>query len=241
MRKSIRIALVGDYNADVPAHKAIPAALALAGNALDCDVQGHWIGTAEIAGSIDAKLAGWAGIWLVPASPYDDEAAALETVRFAREGGVPFLGTCGGYQHALIEYFRSEIGIMGADSLENDPTVTDPVIAPLACALIEVMGDVHFLPGSRMAALHGCPVVQEGYRCSFGINADYEARLAGSGLVICARDGAGDPRGFELEGHPFFFGTGYQPERAALAGRNHPLVNAFVQATMRRLEMTVAA
>jgi CTP synthase (UTP-ammonia lyase) len=36
--------------------------------------------------------------------------------------------------------------------------------------------------------------------------------------------------GPHLEGHPFFVATLYQPERAVLAGRSHPLIAAFVAA-----------
>jgi len=32
----------------------------------------------------------------------------------------------------------------------------------------------------------------------------------------------------ELEGHPFFIATLYQPERAVLTGRSHPLIAAYV-------------
>jgi CTP synthase (UTP-ammonia lyase) len=34
----------------------------------------------------------------------------------------------------------------------------------------------------------------------------------------------------ELQGHPFFVATLFQPERAALQGDTPPLVRAFVQA-----------
>ena len=45
-----------------------------------------------------------------------------------------------------------------------------------------------------------------------------------------ARDEAGDVRAVELEGHPFFIATLFQPERAALTGRSHPLIAAYVAA-----------
>jgi CTP synthase (UTP-ammonia lyase) len=47
---------------------------------------------------------------------------------------------------------------------------------------------------------------------------------------VSARDAAGDVRAAELDGHPFFFGTLYQPERSGLDGRRHPLIAAFVAA-----------
>jgi CTP synthase (UTP-ammonia lyase) len=34
----------------------------------------------------------------------------------------------------------------------------------------------------------------------------------------------------ELDGHPFFVATLYQPERSGLAGRRHRLIAAFVGA-----------
>jgi CTP synthase (UTP-ammonia lyase) len=37
-------------------------------------------------------------------------------------------------------------------------------------------------------------------------------------------------RAVELRGHPFFFGTLFQPERTALRGVLHPLVHAFLAA-----------
>jgi CTP synthase (UTP-ammonia lyase) len=49
----------------------------------------------------------------------------------------------------------------------------------------------------------------------------------------CAPD-AGDLRAVELGGHPFFVGTLFQPERAALKGEPVPIVNAFLEAIRAR-------
>jgi CTP synthase (UTP-ammonia lyase) len=38
-------------------------------------------------------------------------AATLEAMRFVRERGVPYLGTCAGFQHALIGLTRNVLGI----------------------------------------------------------------------------------------------------------------------------------
>ena len=48
-------------------------------------------------------------MWTVPASPYENTAGALDAIRFARETRRPFLGTCGGFQHALIEFARRRL------------------------------------------------------------------------------------------------------------------------------------
>jgi CTP synthase (UTP-ammonia lyase) len=35
---------------------------------------------------------------------------ALLAIRHARESAIPFLGTCGGFQHAVLEYARNVLG-----------------------------------------------------------------------------------------------------------------------------------
>jgi CTP synthase (UTP-ammonia lyase) len=35
-----------------------------------------------------------------------------------------------------------------------------------------------------------------------------------------------------LPAHPFFIGTLFQPERSALTGQSHPLIEAFVKAVV---------
>src|SRR5262245_43178094 len=121
MRPSVRIALVGDYSPEVPAHIAIPRALALAAEVVECDVAPDWIATPELASGADDRLAAYHAVWCVPASPYASMDGALNAIRFARETGRPFLGTCGGCQHALIEYARGPLGLAGADHAESNP------------------------------------------------------------------------------------------------------------------------
>ena len=43
----------------------------------------------------------------------------------------------------------------------------------------------------------------------------------------------GDLRAIELDDHPFFVATLWQPERAALQGRRVPLADALVDAARR--------
>ncbi len=70
----------------------------------------------------------------------------------------------------------------------------------------------------------------EGYHCNYGVNLAYRARLEDAGLRFTGFDAAGDIRAFELPRHRFFLGTLFQPERSALRGVSHPLVEAFVTA-----------
>ena len=143
---------------------------------------------------------------------------------------VPFLGTCGGFQHAVVEYARNVLGWADAEHAETAPEAARPVIVPLACALVEVTDRVRLRPGSRIAAAYGAGEATEGYHCRYGLNEAFRATLVSGALRVTAEDDAGDIRALELQGHPFFVATLFQPERAALAGRLPPLVAAFARA-----------
>ena len=59
----------------------------------------------------------------------------LKGIEFARRRDWPFLGTCGGFQYALIECARNVLGIKDADSAENNSGSKNIVIYPVACAV----------------------------------------------------------------------------------------------------------
>lgn len=222
-----RIGLIGDFDATVPAHVGIPRVLDLAASRVGTSVSLQWLATDQLAG---VNLGGFDGLWCVPASPYRDTDAALAAIRHARENEVPFLGTCGGFQHALLEYARNVLGLAEADHAENNPDTKMPLLALLACPLVEAAGGIRFEPGSRIAAAYGALRADETYRCRYGLNPDFRALLTGGGLRLTAFDEAdGQVRGIELADHPFFIATLFQPERAGLKGQSHPLVEAFLR------------
>src|SRR5215469_8788615 len=226
----IHVGLIGDYNPEVTAHIAIPQAIALAAQSLECDAETTWLPTPSLEHNTEQLLADYNALWCVPASPYKSMEGALCTIRFARERCVPFLGSCGGSQHVIIEYARNVLGLEQAEHAESNPETSLPIIAPLSCSLVEVQGTVYLKAGSRVAAIYAKDEVVEMYHCSFGLNPDYQSLFDQSALRITGVDENGDARVFELEGHPFFIATLFQPERAALKGVIPPLAKAFVQA-----------
>lgn len=224
-----KLALVGDFNPQIIAHAAIPRALELACAATGSKVEWVWIGTEKIDDAARA-LAGCSGIWVVPASPYKSMDGALAAIRHARELGLPFLGTCGGFQHALIEFARNVAGLPGAGHAEIDAAGAELVVTPLSCALVEKSDDITFTPGARLGAIFGGRAAHEGYHCSYGVNPAYRRQLEAAGLRFTGFDASGDIRAAELPSHPFFIGTLFQPERSGLRGVAHPLIEALVRA-----------
>lgn len=224
-----RIALVGDYDANIVAHRAIPIALKLAVDELRADVTFEWVPSRDLHATAEARLEPHAALWCVPGSPYQNTDGVLEAIRFARLQKRPFLGTCGGFQHAMLEYAQA-VWRIDALHAETNPEAEDPLIAPLVCSLVEVRGGLKFEPGSRLRAIYGRDSANEEYHCTYGLNPRYASRLQSGPLKIAARDDDGSVRAVELDEHPFFIGTLFQPERAALREQTPPLVKAFVSA-----------
>jgi CTP synthase (UTP-ammonia lyase) len=81
-----------------------------------------------------------------------------------------------------------------------------------------------------LATAYGSLESDEEYHCSYGLSARCQPFLEAGPLRATSWDDQGDVRGVELDGHRFFVGTLFQPERLALRGRVPPIVAAFVAA-----------
>lgn len=227
---TIRIALVGDYDPQITAHQAIPLALERAAQEGAGPVEYQWLATADLHQEKD--LEGFHGIWCVPGSPYRNIEGALLAIRVAREQQRPFLGTCGGFQHAVLEYARNVLGWADAEHGETAPDAERVLLTPLSCALVEARDSIQLRANSRIARAYGTTCIEEGYRCRYGVNPDFAGPLLSGALRPAGHDSDGDLRAVELDGHPFFVATLFQPERAALQGRTPPLVNALLNACL---------
>ncbi|MGC5701315.1 CTP synthase [Pseudomonas sp. NFXW11] len=227
---TLRIALIGDQDPQITAHQAIPLALEQAAAELGINLGYQWLATPGL--THEQSLQGFDGIWCVPGSPYRNIDGALLAIRVARERQRPFLGTCGGFQHAVLEYARNVLGWNDAEHGELNPEAERALLTPLSCALVETRDCIQLQAGSRIAAAYGSQRIEEGYRCRYGVNPDFADALLDGALRATGHDNAGDLRAVELEGHPFFVATLFQPERAALQGRTPPLARALLKACL---------
>jgi CTP synthase (UTP-ammonia lyase) len=226
---SIRVALIGDFDPSIIAHRAIPDSLRLSARQLSVEVSTEWLPTDSI--HLTQETSDFAAVWCVPGSPYTSTAGALAAIRIAREARQPFLGTCGGFQHAILEYARNVLGLKDAGHAEMNPHTSIPVIVPLSCSLIEENEDVYFTPGSRLRSVYLSDRATEQYHCNYGVNPEYTELFAShSGLRIGATTAHGEVRAIELVEHSFFVATLFQPERSVLLGAAHPLITAFLAA-----------
>src|SRR4051794_41657005 len=114
--QTLRLGIIGDFNPGNPLHIATTDAMEHAAATLGANVTSEWLPTGD---SHTYEL--FDALWCSPGSPYQSLDGALTGIRYARENGVPFIGTCGGFQHAVLEYARNVIGLREAKNAEYNP------------------------------------------------------------------------------------------------------------------------
>jgi CTP synthase (UTP-ammonia lyase) len=240
---AVRIGIIGDFNPEFRSHHATTDSLQHAGRKLGLKVESEWIGTPTLCGdSANKILESFDGLWASPGSPYKSFDGMLKGIEFARRNDWPFLGTCGGFQYALIEFARNVLGIADADSAENNSGSKNIVIYPVACAVTGRIGDapklsgavpeIRLRPGSYLQSFYGKDkeIVTEEFFCNFEVNPEYEWATMEAGFPVVARGAKGEIRAIESPAHRFFIATLFQPQLSSTDKNPHPLVLAFVQA-----------
>jgi CTP synthase (UTP-ammonia lyase) len=230
MSRQVTIAIVGDRDPSSPGQRATGASLDHSAAGLGLDVAHRWVPTTDLAAGARRVLAGDSGVWVAPGSPYASMAGALAAIRFAREQGVPLIGTCGGFQHVVIEFARSVLGYQDAQHAEYDPSASTLFVTPLSCSLAGRTMWVSLRQGSLAEEAYGAIEAVERYYCSFGLNPRCHDLVHSGGLRIVGTDAGGEARVVEIPEHPFFVGTLFLPQTGSTPERPHPLVDAFVRA-----------
>jgi CTP synthase (UTP-ammonia lyase) len=158
---------------------------------------------------------------------------ALNGIRYAREHGLPFLGTCGGFQHMVIEYARNMLGFAEAAHAESDPYASELFVTALSCSLVGKTLQVHVDPKSGVYSYYQQACVEEQYYCNFGLNPAYQQLIHDGGLRVVGRDQDQEARILELPEHPFFVATLFVPQLTSTPEHPHPLIMAYLRAALQ--------
>jgi CTP synthase (UTP-ammonia lyase) len=229
------LVILADFDPNSKSHVATNQAIGHSIADLGLELEHRWIDTIELAKpAVFGSLSGVSGIWIGPGSPYRNMDGVLAAIRFARERGIPLLGTCGGFQHIIIEHARNVLNMPGAEHEESAPGAGELVISKLACSLAGRAMKIQLFPGSKLRRIYGMDEVEEEYLCNFGVNPQYVETLRSAALKIVGSDAEGVVRAVELPGHPFFIGTLFLPQHRSTARAPHPLVSAFIKESLER-------
>jgi CTP synthase (UTP-ammonia lyase) len=239
MATHLQIGIVGNFNRVFHSHWATDAALYHAASRLGFTVEPRWVPTESLDGpEMEGRLEVFDGLWGAPGSPYASFTGMLRGIEFARIRDLPFLGTCGGFQYALIEFTRNVLGLTDADTAENCSGSKNIVTMPTACALPgalaggpKMSGDdaVHPVAGTLVDQLCGTRELRGEYFCNFETNAELMPRWEAAGLRIAARGPQGEMRAFDLPGKQFFLATLFQPQLSSSARQPHPIIEGYLR------------
>ena len=240
MTESIRIGILGDFNSEFRSHHATNDALQHAARKLRITVESKWLPTPSLLDCGAAStLDSFDGLWASAGSPYQSFDGMLKGIEFARVHERPFIGTCGGFQYALIECARNVLGIHDATTAEEDPNAKNIVIYPVACAipnraanaprLSGKISQIRLRPGSYLAAFYGKEIIEEEFFCNYELNPEFEWMAIEAGFPVVARGSNEECRAIESPAHPFFIATLFQPQLSSTEDDPHPLILAFVQ------------
>lgn len=168
----------------------------------------------------------------------------VETIKYARENNIPFLGICLGMQMTVIEYARNVLGLTESNSAEFNEEAVDPVIhimedqknlkkkggtmrlGSYPCVLKE---------GSLAKKVYGESNIDERHRHRFEYNNDYKQRLENAGLTCSGLSPDGNlVEIVELGDHPYFIAAQFHPELKSRPNRPAPLFVGLIKAAKER-------
>ncbi|MCP4401746.1 MAG: hypothetical protein GY801_31155 [bacterium] len=93
MEEQITIAVIGDFESQRASHIATNEALQHAADVVASSIDIQWLATQVMEDDFEKQgLENFDGIWGAPGVP-ESSPGAIATIRFAREKGVPYVGT----------------------------------------------------------------------------------------------------------------------------------------------------
>ena len=233
---------MGDFDASNPTHLANNEALDHAAKQFDKPFQYEWVGTERIEPEFETITQSYHGLLIAPGSPYKSMSGVLTIIEYARTHNIPTLGTCGGFQHMIIEFARNVLGIKDAEHAETNPYASKLVINPLTCSLKgQTLGIEIIKKNSLVSSIFKTDTITENYYCNFGLNPQYQQQIDKAGFNMVASDAHKEARIMELHNHPFYIATLFVPQVNSSYERPHPLIMALLKAMYQHSRVTMEA
>lgn len=242
-KHEVNIGLVGKYVELQDSYKSILEAFIHAGATNETKVNVISVHSEYLdAKTAESKLKNLDGILVAPGFGNRGIEGKIETVRYARENNIPFLGICLGMQMAVIEFARNVLGYKDANSTEMNESTTHPVINLMEEQKnIENKGGTMRLgawkcslkEGSIARKIYGKLQISERHRHRYEYNGKYLNELEKAGLIA---SGVNPDTNLveivEIKDHPFFVGVQYHPEYKSTVANPHPLFVSFIKAVV---------
>ncbi|MFT6914305.1 MAG: CTP synthase [Motiliproteus sp.] len=250
--REVTIAIVGKYMELLDAYKSLTEALIHAGIKNRAKVNFRYIDAEEIERKGTGVLESADAILVPGGFGERGVEGKIETVRFARENKIPYLGICLGMQVAVIEFARHVAGLAGADSTEFNLQAEHPVVGLITewttpeggvetrSAETDLGGSMRLgaqecrlESDSTAAACYGKELILERHRHRYEVNNNYIEQLEQAGLRIAGHSIDGSlVEVIEVIDHPWFVACQFHPEFTSTPRDGHGLFTGFVKAAL---------
>ena len=246
---AVDIAMVGKYVQIRDSYISLNEALMHGGIKTRTRVNIHYIESQDIERNGTGALSPMDAI-LVPGG-FGDRGieGKIQSVRYARENRIPYLGICLGMQLAIIEYARNVMLLKDANSTEFDRATHHPVIGLITewqdlargqqvrdekTAMGGTMRlgaqEVRLAPNSLARNVYGKDVIHERHRHRYEFNNHYLDEMTAAGLRFSGFSADRLVEFVELPSHPFFLASQFHPEFTSTPRGGHPLFTGFIRA-----------
>ncbi len=239
--ETVNIAIVGKYIKLEDSYLSVIESLHHAGFANKVKLNIKLIDSESInSETAKEKLSGLQGIIVPGGFGNRGVEGKIETIRYARENNIPFLGICLGMQMAVVEFARNVLGLKDANSAEFNETTQNPVIHIMEEQIgIDKKGGTMRLgaypcilkEGSLAKELYGQEKISERHRHRYEYNNDYKERLEKAGLICSGTSPDGKlVEIVEYRNHPYFIAGQFHPEFKSRPNKPSPLFVGLVKA-----------
>ena len=243
--ESVNIAIVGKYIKLEDSYLSVIESIHHAGFANKVKVNIKLIDSETInSENVSKKLSDLDGIIVPGGFGNRGIEGKIETIKYARENNIPFLGICLGMQMTVVEFARNVLGLKDANSAEFSETTQNPVIHIMEDQKeIDKKGGTMRLgaypcilkDGTMAKELYGVEKIQERHRHRFEYNNDYKERLEKAGLICSGTSPDGKlVEIVELKNHPYFIAGQFHPELKSRPNRPAPLFVGLVKSAKSR-------
>ncbi len=242
--KLVNIAIVGKYVELEDAYLSVTESLYHAGFKNGVKVKVHFVNSENITSeNVKEQFASIDGIVVPGGFGTRGIEGKIETIRYARENKVPFLGICLGMQMAVVEFCRNVLGLKDAHSAELDENTTNPVIH-----IMEEQKDVSKKGGTMRLGAYPCILkkdslaekvygeseISERHRHRYEFNNTYKEKVEAAGMSISGTSPSGNlVEIVEIKEHPYFIAGQFHPELKSRPNNASPLFVGLVEATMK--------
>jgi CTP synthase len=247
-KQSINIAIIGKYVDLKDAYKSLDEALTHGGISNNLKINLVRIDSEKLKVSeIKKKLKNMSGILIPGGFGKRGTEGKIESIKYARQNKIPFLGICFGMQMAIIEFARNKLNIKKATSSEfgssgipivglinewnKDGKMIKGTSKNLGGTMRLGLYEAKLKDNSLISEIYKSKSINERHRHRYEVNINYKDQFEKKGMIFSGLSPDKKlPEIIELENHPWFIAVQFHPEFKSRPLAPHPLFSSFIKA-----------